>query len=46
MNRWYIVDNNGATLGEASTKEDAERLMRLRFTAEEIEEKELEVIEG
>lgn len=46
MKRWYIVDNNGATLGEAATRHEAEMLMRLRFTQEEIEDLELEVVEG
>ena len=44
--RYYIIDNNGTTHGEAGSRYEAETLMRDIFTDEEISEKEIEVIEG
>ena len=44
--RYYIVDNNGTVHGESSNKIKAELLMHDIFNNEEIEEKEIEVIEG
>lgn len=43
--RYYIVNYKGEILGEADTKEQAESLMNLRFSANEIEDDEIEVIE-
>lgn len=44
--RFYIVDNQGTVHGEAETREKAEALMRDIFSDEEIEAREIEVIEG
>lgn len=44
--RFYIINNNGETLGESDTREQAETLMNLRFTEAQIEEDEIEVIAG
>ena len=43
---FYIISSNGTVEGEATTRNEAEMLMRLRFTLEEIEDLELEVVEG
>ena len=44
--RYYIVNYKGEVLGEDDTRERAEQKMVLRFTQEEIEQDEIEVIEG
>ena len=44
--RFYIVDNEGRVLGEADTLQQAQALMECKFTQKEIEENEIEVIEG
>lgn len=42
--RYYIVNYKGEVLGENDTRERAEQEMVLRFTQEEIEQDEIEVI--
>ena len=44
--RYYIVNYKGEVLGEDDTREGAEQRMILMFTQEEIEQEEIEVIEG
>lgn len=44
--RYYIVNCKGEVLGENDTRERAEQEMVLMFTQEEIEQDEIEVIEG
>ena len=44
--RYYIVNYKGEVLGEDDTRERAEQKMVLMFTQEEIEQDEIEVIEG
>lgn len=44
--RYYIVDCNGTTHGEAGEREKAEALMHDIFSDAEIKEKEIEIIEG
>ena len=44
--RYYIVNYKGEVLGEDDTREGAKQRMMLMFTQEEIEQEEIEVIEG
>ena len=44
--RYYIVDYQGTVHGEADNKELAKAKMECLFTAEEIKENEIEIIEG
>jgi hypothetical protein len=44
--RYYIVDCNGTTHGEAGEREKAEALMHDIFSDAKIKEKEIEIIEG
>ena len=44
--RYYIVNYKGEVLGEDDTRERAEQRMTLMFKQEEIEQEEIEVIEG
>lgn len=44
--RYYIVNNQGEVLGEDETFEKAEMKMHLRFSQSEIDEQEIEVVEG
>ena len=42
--RFYIVNYKGEILGEASTREEAEMIMQMKFTQDEIKEQDIEVI--
>ena len=44
--RYYIVDYQGTVHGEADTEAKAKAKMECLFTAAEIEENEIEIIEG